>query len=756
MFREKVPFDAEDFETAMSTAKQYLAGFNALWANPDDPFTNKVPLKKQRIVELRNHHFRKPSPMPLPVKIALAANEKPLERKGSLTRISPVEMIAAFFSAIAHSVKNGDADDVLLKWRTYILSCPFQFEIIEDKDQRHFKSLQSREDAGANYAGVRYTTLMKVFDIEGFMDLKARTTGKITAAQCATLYRENLTLSATSEPITDNFVDNALTISSRLLSIPVVRTALLGLDEAHELNNPLDGITKLHTIITKAKDDHSIEWATLLIIDFFQSGALKSDQVGLRALQGASEKGRGKGLVELMLYKREVLKVLLDHMNELELPCDVKSTLWSMTTSIATYRAKAGYSYNPEFKPVKKTFMAGWPRSSEMFFMLLDSIVFSYAMDDHLRAAIRSAQKADAFIETSPVSDELEAIEEALGEEGKRKPAGSNQEKVESLSSDDEADNRLPTSIEEMTIVKKITRMSDDDAHEKLEKFKLSAKNIVHANVELHPETLTAVDLARRLKDSAAGHWTPGHTPLVYRGVFYDPKVAGQSSAQRQTRHPPLRGNGDHIKQLIKMVIDTTEGDISPCDLFFITDDSKRGNHQSLLGGFTDSSGAPLAKQKREMVICYDEGSCKEQLQRVAGFSTLNQFEGLFIISKDVLKLNEHQRIYNPKCSNRGNMLGPLAWPEQRWTLPIGTKKKLLGRNGLILVGGADPLGTDDSLKKKDKKAAKKEDDETEPAFFFEMPGCLAEELIHGCDLCAGIDLTAASGAVAMEFLKRH
>ena len=105
----------------------------------------------------------------------------------------------------------------------------------------------------------------------------------------------------------------------------------------------------------------------------------------------------GKGLVELMLFKRDVLKQLLDQMNELDLPSDVKSTLWSITTSVAAYRAKAGYSYNPHYKPVKKTFMAGWPRSSEMFFMLVDSLVFSYVMDDHLRLAMHNAQKADAF-----------------------------------------------------------------------------------------------------------------------------------------------------------------------------------------------------------------------------------------------------------------------------------------------------------------------------------------------------------------------
>ena len=83
----------------MAKAAKYLAGFNALWANADDPLIKKDPLKHQRVVELRKHFFEHPSSMPLPVKIALASNENPFKRKGNLTRISPLEMIASFCSA---------------------------------------------------------------------------------------------------------------------------------------------------------------------------------------------------------------------------------------------------------------------------------------------------------------------------------------------------------------------------------------------------------------------------------------------------------------------------------------------------------------------------------------------------------------------------------------------------------------------------------------------------------------------------------
>ena len=40
-----------------------------------------------------------------------------------------------------------------------------QFEVVEDNDTRHFMGLQEREDAGAYFAGLRYTTLMEVLDI---------------------------------------------------------------------------------------------------------------------------------------------------------------------------------------------------------------------------------------------------------------------------------------------------------------------------------------------------------------------------------------------------------------------------------------------------------------------------------------------------------------------------------------------------------------------------------------------------------------
>lgn len=65
-------------------------------------------------------------------------------------------------------------------------------------------------------------------------------------------------LSPTSEPITDSFIDAACTVASRMLIIEVVRKALALAEETYGHENPLDSVTKLQAIISKAKSAEAI------------------------------------------------------------------------------------------------------------------------------------------------------------------------------------------------------------------------------------------------------------------------------------------------------------------------------------------------------------------------------------------------------------------------------------------------------------------------------------------------------------------
>jgi hypothetical protein len=363
-----------------------------MWSSTDDPLTANVPLNPKQIDRLQEHYFSAPSVMPLCIKIAVKATEKSediMSCKGSMFRLSPVEIVAALYKAIATAIRASVGDEELGKWRDKILSTPFEFVICEGEDDRHFAALQMREDIAQNFSSMRYSTLMRIFDLEAFMKRKADTTGKLTAKQCADLYRQ-LKVADISEQITDTFVDVAMTICSRMLSIPACKAALIEVDQEYGANNPLDSYNKLQALIQKSKVPAKLEWVVLLLLDLHKSNALRGDQIGVRTLQGA--KGdRGRSLVDLLMYKEDVLNHLTSTvLDSLALEPSTKSKIRAITASLATYRTNCGYSYNSAMPSVKRTWMAGWAKSATLFLTLIDSCVYSYEMDDALRIGMKN------------------------------------------------------------------------------------------------------------------------------------------------------------------------------------------------------------------------------------------------------------------------------------------------------------------------------------------------------------------------------
>jgi hypothetical protein len=257
--------------------------------------------------------------------------------------------------------------------------------------------------------------------------------------------------------------------------------------------------------------------------------------------------------------------------------------------------------------------------------------------------------------------------------------------------------------IESLELIIKVSKGMNETDGEKLMKYKLAAKALVNANVELHPETLDFTTLSQRLRESAAGNFKGDAIKLTYRGIFFDSKVSGQTSTAPHLRDPPLRKSGEHVKGLVKLVCQTFGG-LCDTDLFFIADAGKPGNHPQLLGGFLDGDGNLLQKQKRVWTIVYEESSCQTHKDLVRGFTTINQVESLLIISATALKLSEHARLHCPG-TNRGNVIGPFTWPnaEQQWKASVSKKKEIIGTDGIILVGGANPIETKsaDKVKKK-------------------------------------------------------
>ena len=141
---------------------------------------------------------------------------------------------------------------MLKGWKRMILSTTFKFVLLENEDDQHFKLLSLRQEMGANYAGMRLSALQTILDVDGFRTRKEQNgAGKLSSDKIAKLYLDNVHFAetATERPSSNDFIDKAITISNRMLSIPEVKRMLLDADAKYGLKHPLDSVTKLHAVV---------------------------------------------------------------------------------------------------------------------------------------------------------------------------------------------------------------------------------------------------------------------------------------------------------------------------------------------------------------------------------------------------------------------------------------------------------------------------------------------------------------------------
>ncbi len=362
---------------AEGAAGVYKCGANLAWTSTSDTITANVPIGTVQVEALARHYFTKPRRLPMDVHIALnrsITNPSVPPARGQLLRISPVEMVAALYSSIARDIMADAGNEILDEWRVTLLTASFVFQYIEGLDRIHFAAYQIREDLGADFKAMRFSTLQKIFDVQNFVTRKTRG-GQcpLPAAEVAKIYSDNIRFSGASESVTDGFVDTALTVSSRLLSIPAVREVLVSFDSEYGLRNPFDSSTKLQVICSKASTPECITWTVLLLADFIKSGALHVDQLALRTLSGAGSGLGGKGMVDLLVMKKDILAHLLNFtMDTLHFPMPVKAAIRTTCTTIDQFRERCGYRYNEKYKAANRGWTAGFCAGAEEFLNLIE------------------------------------------------------------------------------------------------------------------------------------------------------------------------------------------------------------------------------------------------------------------------------------------------------------------------------------------------------------------------------------------------
>ena len=270
-----------------------------------------VPIMNASIQKLKGHYFRTPSPIPIDIMVVVAdaADAKKCIDERSLKVVSPPEILFAFVHAVFGDLTKGD-DDILIQWKGAMLACPCTFIEFPGDEEVHRLCLQLREDTAQNYASLRYNAVQKMFDVQAVATQLEASVGSATVERVADHYKMIRFTAEAGETITKEFVDCSLTVLRKLMSRPKCHKLVLKLCE-EGLGNPLDSVYKLQKIVSKAPNPEMIEWSLELICDQWFSGALKSDQLGIRHLQGNIVGSGGKGIIDLMVFKHDALQFLL-------------------------------------------------------------------------------------------------------------------------------------------------------------------------------------------------------------------------------------------------------------------------------------------------------------------------------------------------------------------------------------------------------------------------------------------------------------
>ncbi|MFM7981296.1 MAG: hypothetical protein ACKPKO_18470, partial [Candidatus Fonsibacter sp.] len=76
----------------------------------------------------------------------------------------------------------------------------------------------------------------------------------VTQKLLANVYAEKAKLSQGSEPVTESFVRMVTFISETLFTCPEALECIKDLDARYGIDNPLNGVTKLHAIAKASRD----------------------------------------------------------------------------------------------------------------------------------------------------------------------------------------------------------------------------------------------------------------------------------------------------------------------------------------------------------------------------------------------------------------------------------------------------------------------------------------------------------------------
>ena len=155
--------------------------------------------------------------------------------------------------SIKEAIESKVDDGILKAWRRVVLTASFEVEVVPVGEERYWRASNIRELAAEHGLSVQLSLRQRIYDVAGYKLSKEAGGSAWSAEKVAQAYAEKLKLAQNVEKISESWVDSALTVHGRLLSLKGCAELLDWLDSTYLHNTPFKYINTFQAIVDRGQ-----------------------------------------------------------------------------------------------------------------------------------------------------------------------------------------------------------------------------------------------------------------------------------------------------------------------------------------------------------------------------------------------------------------------------------------------------------------------------------------------------------------------
>ena len=792
-------YTASVAKSVLAGGTSFTAAGNFMWIDHTWMNNHRVPVNPGQIKHLQKTKFPYADPpLKSPFRAVVALVESQDASAGGLQRLTPEEIDHAILFSLAEAIGKDVGDPILRRWVKMLLSFPMTFEVVPEGDSRMWRAQNLREELVDIGETVRRSTTQRIHDIVGFkMEKEAEKHETWNAFKVAKQYKVYVKLARSSEEISQTFVENAITIHKRLLSVRRNQELLDWCDEyyagsASERSHPFPTINSLLSLCERAHTPAKITWSLELMLDHYRMEYIDLGHFSSRKLKDPKE-----SYVCVCTLKLDARTYLLGPwLDGLDINPTTKSKAREIFASVENVR-----QWLSPYGDVAAdtTWQANWFPSSTLTFQLIEDLVYSDTFDSRYKDAKKSSLELTDFMSAYPtvtarfaaitqaIAAEKAASEDALAKlKGASSTVGGNPVATPSgttpLTMAASAQTGMSVPGAEGTAAGAISHTGFDSLSEDDQRIWIKyMKKIISSTIKLIVDDGSKGDLMAAIRGSPLA--MASGSPLGLVLFHFDTKKACESTTRPDLRIPPLR---ETYSRLVKIVLEAratppsdgntpVEASLGYNEMTLILNGGKAGNATKLTSPWLpkkdkkddddedvddvvdDDADVGAGESTKAIVpttlqvVKTEESLAKWRSRSRASTVGVKQMETAHLVSKGRISLPERQRQYFTG-TNCGDTLTPvnIPAPDEVWRMSWKDKKQLFGKKNLIRVGdkteAAEPAGV----------AAGRSDESMEPVLWHPMPLNFYLQMIDDFYVNRVFDLSALDGLFGWACLEKH